>query len=208
MVCAILEGIKTQTRRTVKPQPPEHWLAPDTVAFQVSNGWALGRNDRYFPRSLGGTILHCPYGEPGYQLWGRETWAAPHDCDHLKPREIPKGTHIHYAATEERGGLLWRPSIFMPRWASRITMEITGVRLERLHEISEADCWAEGIASVDGIFDHQLPAMANRLGFMLEDPRVPYACLWESINGAGSWDERWIWAIAFSMIQPTPSLSV
>jgi hypothetical protein len=95
----------------------------------------------------------------------------------------------------------------MPRWASRIFLENIGIRLERLQQISEADCWAEGISEVDGIFDDQVLAMANRLGFMYEDARVHYACLWESINGAGSWDHRWIWAIAFSMINP-PSPTV
>ena len=120
----------------------------------------------------------------------RETWSAPHAYDHLPPRLIPQDARIHYAATEDRGGLLWRPSIHMPRWASRITLEITGVRVERLREISEADVQAEGWTRRPEVStDPQVHKEAARDWFM---------DLWESINGPGSWDANpWVWAIEF-----------
>ncbi len=121
----------------------------------------------------------------------RETWAAPHAYDHLPPRLIPQDARIHYAATEDRGGLLWRPSIHMPRAASRITLEITGVRVEKLQEISEADAMAEGATPV------LVPPDGGSA------PHVEgFRVLWESINGAGSWDANpWVWVLEFRRLE-------
>ena len=180
MVRALLAGTKTQTRRA---------LATDLF---ISSGGAVVRMASVGPATTGIQEAHCPYWRaPGDRLWVRETWAAPHNCDHLKPREIDDGWRIHYAATEERGGLLWRPSIHMPRWASRITLEVTGVRVERLQDISEADCQAEGIES------YALNGAESVTGG-LNLPAGYYRYLWESINGPGSWDANpLVWVVEF-----------
>ena len=168
MVRALLTGTKTQTRRIVKARDLE-WM-------DVHQGLREPDNAE-----------RCPYGQPGGdRLYVRETWAAPHAYDHLPPRLIPQDARIHYAATEDRGGLLWRPSIHMPRHASRITLEITSVRVERLRACNEVDAIAEGApwaacgAPQEG---------SHKAGF---------AQLWEQINGHGSWDENpWLWVIEF-----------
>lgn len=175
MVRAILDGSKTQTRR----------IAKEFDSFQDMDK-LLAR----FPNQEG-----CSYGKPGDRLWVRETWAAPHTFDDHKPREIEKGCNIHYAATENLVGLLQRPSIFMPRWASRILLEITAVRVERLNAISESDAMAEGV-----IEDYR-PAL-DPIG-LCSNYRVAYRDLWESINGPGSWDANpYVWVVEFKRVQP------
>lgn len=185
MVRAILAGTKTQTRRAIKTVGNDGGF----VLVEQDDGsyWPRRSDDGesifVTVRERGKEYVHeipmaCPYGAPGDRLWVRETWAAPHNCDHLKPSEIDDGWRIHYAATEDRGGLLWRPSIFMPRWASRITLEVTDVRVERLQAISYEDAVAEGI-------DHEYPKA-----------RAQYRDLWESINGTGSWAANpWVWVV-------------
>lgn len=183
MVRALLDGSKTQTRRVVKPQPD--WVNPDA---SVGNALTVAK----IGKRVGMANRICSYGQPGSRLWVRETWAAPHAYDHLPPRMIPQDARIHYAATEDRGGLLWRPSIHMPRWASRITLEVTGVRVERLQEISEADAMAEGVA--------ETAKHLQGLSACLEHCYA-YQDLWESINGPGSWDENpWVWVVEFKNI--------
>jgi hypothetical protein len=175
MVRALLAGTKTQTRRE---------LAPDLF---VSGGGAVVRMVSVGPATTGIQEVRCPYG--GSRLWVRETWAAPHTYDHLPPRLIPQDARIHYAATEERGGLLWRPSIHMPRWASRITLEVTGVRVERLQDISIADAMAEGVVETNANLRGLEPCM---------EWRYAYEDLWRQINGPDSWDANpWVWVIEF-----------
>lgn len=106
------------------------------------------------------SALRCPYGAPGDRLWVRETWQAIHvsidpetGCgdDVQAAPSIPKDSQngwwgVVYAATDpQANGFAWRPSFYMPRWASRITLEVTEVRVERLQDISEEDAIAEGI---------------------------------------------------------------
>ncbi len=186
MVRAILDGTKTQTRRMVS------WRGVDAglnLGFSglsphgYSQGWVLESPSRS-SREWRCKPTPCPFGQRGDRLWVRETWAAPHNCDHLKPSEIDHDWRIHYAATEDLGGLLRRPSMFMPRWASRITLEITDVRVERLHDISRGEAMAEGCP---------FPNMADG-----DDPRAWFANLWRQINGADSWaDNPWVWVLAF-----------
>ena len=172
MVRAILAGAKTQTRRALRgfypPNRPEYDSESGRLEWFNGDEVVCG--------------MRCPYGQPGDRLWVRETWAVPHRYDHLGPSNIPVlGVPTHYAATEYRGGLLWRPSIHMCRWASRITLEVTDVRVERLQDISTVDCWAEGIAASPDV-----------------DPVHEYRDLWESINGPGSWDVNpWVWVVEF-----------
>jgi len=192
MVQALIADRKTQTRRIVKPTPgrQSEWLTAEGInrvphGEMVNGGWQM-----HHPRAgteVGGVrvahdspygFIRCPYGQPGDLLWVRETWAAPHAYDHLPPRMIPQHATIHYAATEERGGLLWRPSIHMPCWASRLTLSITDVRVERLQGISGMDAKREGAP---------VPAHIPEDGADLEWARGWYRLLWEEINGAGCW---------------------
>lgn len=143
-----------------------------------------------------GASINSGHRIGGDRLYVRETWAAPHAYDHLPPRLIPKDARIHYAATEDRGGLLWRPSIHMPSWASRITLEITGVRVERVQEIDIADASAEGVTDTGSLI---LDKAGNEQG----GPIAEYAVLWESINGPGSWEQNpWVWVIEFKPVVP------
>jgi hypothetical protein len=189
MVRALLDGTKTQTRRVVKGAP-EDWapVGPEVFSPTVVDrrGDEQPGADAYGAGNADGDCwICCPYGQPGARLWVRETWAVSHAIDHLKPREVPQGVGmVYYPATENTGGLVKRPSIFMPRWASRITLEITGVRVERLQDISRGDAMAEGCP---------FPNMAKG-----DNPRQWYAELWQSINGPGSWDANpWVWVVAF-----------
>ena len=197
MVRAILDGRKTVTRRAVKPQPAgeirrgepdfNHWI--DTKYWE--------RQNQKENRGIGTRGFACPYGQPGGdRLYVRETWAAPHAYDHLPPRLIPKDARIHYAATEDRGGLLWRPSIHMPRWASRITLEVTGVRVETLQDISEADAVAEGCKPIR-------PELVQD-GLIVRPGRSAveeFRLVWEQIHGGGSWEKNpFVWVVTFRRI--------
>ena len=207
MVRALLDGSKTQTRRVMKPQ-----LVYGTVAG-LFNSW-------YLPRSEGGGTLYpngkekilstCPYGQPGDRLWVREAWRAELTWDTTKPSGIPNEAALWYEADDQqrnngRGtkfkGKL-RPSIHMPRWASRITLEITEVRVERLQDISEADARAEGIfPHVRGGWhwlkhDSSNPDDWNQFGY--KTAALAFQALWESINGPGSWATNpWVWVVEF-----------
>ena len=182
MVRAILDGRKTQTRRVIKPQPEK----------QLNYEWRPSRK-RYMAagseEALGLRLADwCPYGRPGGRLWVRETWLERPDPD----PELG-GIEIKYRATGgvdpvEFGG--WRPSIYMPRWASRITLEITGVRVELVQRIGLGDITAEGIQADLGPAAHST----------INDSYVRFIELWDSINakrGYG-WDTNpWVWVLEF-----------
>lgn len=186
MVRAILDGRKTQTRRVMKPQPEPcyrggHWWPSNTfktmlhIEEQMQNGaggWG----------GLAGDA--CPFGQVGDRLWVRETWAeagasAPDLTLYRSnyPAHVPAG----YENVPEAEDIRWRPSIHMPRWASRITLEITGVRVERLQDISEADAIAEG----------------GTKHFNIDW----FGPLWASIYGVDSWNANpWVWVIEFRRV--------
>ena len=193
MVRALLAGTKTQTRRIAKPVRHPDWgnlYSPGALVREHEPMHVIYRA--------------CPYGQPGDRLWVRETWAAPHSEDARPPRAIQcDWMLIHYAATEDRGGLLWRPSIHMPRWASRITLEITGVRVERLQNISKADAEAEGCTkNHNGYYLGGPHAVSGRK--QMATAQSAYRDLWESINGAGSWEANpWVWVVAFKRAEGT-----
>lgn len=214
MVRAILEGRKTQTRRIVKHIPalggPLGWCA---AAKAQEPGWVY---------IVGDYRRFCPYGVPGDRLWVKETWCAWDtteeniECDEVEGNVaslVERGIgrhHVTYRADPNRYANKWRPSIFMPRWASRITLEIEAVRVERLIEISEEDAVAEGVIAprcehcgytrADSRFqmDHrfcQSPEPSSAIPIYRE--------LWESINGFGAWDANpWVWVIQFRRIKP------
>lgn len=191
MVRAILAGQKTQTRRIVKPTSGPHSIrlviaTPDSLAAFVRH--------------------HCPYGQPGDRLWVKETWAAPLPCNNLKPTDIEDGTPLYFRADDPKNwerqpdrGIIgkWRPSIFMRRWMSRITLEITCVRVERLQDISEADALAEGM----DVFEDGAGFTVRPGGTWQRNPEDAFRNLWEQINSPGSWAANpWVWVIKFRRV--------
>jgi len=180
----------------VKPQPTEQ-------VYQIYNSANFAPRDPLdqdapdFAREI-----HCPYGAPGDQLWVRETWQINHiDYDRgPAPKSRPLDAELLYRADGEfrdqfeidEGGSGWRPSIFMPRWASRISLEITGVRVERVQDISDADAKAEGVP--EGAFDTGLTYVPSYVESFMN--------LWDAINAARApWDSNpWVWVVEFRRI--------
>lgn len=186
MVRAILDGCKTQTRRIVKPEP--------------ENIQSLGEGSNCFSitQKVGGIIWRpCPHGSLGDRLWVRETWKPDHS---LSGGGIPRmGITFGDAVTFKEGNPdqtgPWKPSIFLPKWACRITLEITKVRVERLQEISGEDARAEGIK----------PSIQRSMEqFNLNSPQAyiqSFFDLWDSINGKGAWDANpWVWVLEFKKL--------
>lgn len=171
MVRAILDGKKTQTRRIVKPPIDKADAAWIKAALETK-------------------FLVSPYGVPGDRLWVRETHAIARESE-----EGDRGRVLYRADPMYDGmgpgdfGFPWRPSLFMPRWASRVTLAIVSVRVERLQGISEEDCISEGISTT--LREHEA-CCALRDG---------YRQLWESINGKGSWDANpFCWVLEFKVL--------
>lgn len=204
MVRALLNGSKTQTRQVVKPRPDRYMgkrcmLQPHELAGEVNQG----------------EYSNCPHGQPGDRLWVRETWCGEidghtsqliynEDGNTYKCLYRADGQHVvlddgdGFTKTNKDGSEAspWKPSIHMPRWASRITLEITGVRVERLHAISEADAIAEGIDA--DVSSATLSSIGTR---DIAGPVAEYSILWEQINGPGSWDlNPWVWVIEFKRV--------
>jgi len=210
MIRALLAGRKTQTRRAVNPQPsvgdggcwfPEPPRKPAHRARHYAS-------EAHMVKGL--PVDFCPYGQPGDELWVRETWSPVNKAavaelvpsrtreDHeSKVAKLPKATYrADHGAAAAYGR--WHPSIHMPRWASRITLRVTSVRVERLQAISEADAMAEGAA-------HRISPGGDLAGaFDTCDTPINYRAhfrdLWESINGAGSWAANpWVWCVGFEV---------
>ena len=202
MVRAIRDDSKKQTRRIVKPQPAPNaphdggtnWIYDPTRGLHVP----VGSVGHLSTSAKGG--IRCPYGQPGDRLWVRETWDW-RDWSWNKDCRV----RIAYAADGEQADKTspvgwrptiynyerWRPSIHMPRWASRITLEVLGVRVERLQDISEEDARAEGVALEDGQW-------TDEDGTLRSDYRTAFRRLWISINGQDSWDANpWVWVVEF-----------
>ncbi|KVX62437.1 hypothetical protein [Burkholderia stagnalis] len=209
MVRAILEGRKTQTRRVMKPQPVAqngwvdgaYWERRPARGIEPADQWCI-RDARQF----------CPHGTPGDRLWVRET----HDVNRLGSETFPDGRTRLYAgiayqaddgrheadisdsqcrAIEAKKWRGWTPSIHMPRWASRITLEITGVRVERLQSIRWDDAIAEGIPD---------PRRAARRVDPVEGCVAQFRALWDGLNAARGygWDQNpWAWVIEFRRIE-------
>jgi hypothetical protein len=183
MVRATHEDRKTQTRRVMKPQPWDDSVYGPT--WRKGNGWP---NVDMVPATQHLAAQFCPYGVPGDRLWVREAWVVSGQFDELPPRGLSSSSRAFYLADGEtpvwfnRGR--YRHARFMPRWASRITLEITGVRVERLQDISEDDIQSEGIT--------------NGVYLTEQKRRAEWQQLWESINGAESWVANpWVWVVEF-----------
>jgi len=196
MVRAILDGRKSQTRRVIVPTmaprvAPRH-LEPCSInGKQVLHVWAGSHAD--YPSEK---WFICPYGAPGDRLWVRETWAyvgpgsgsdRPEYVEQTKNPENHTLGNVWYKANEMHAFhascspyFRWSPSIHMPRWASRLTMEVTGVRVERVQSISEGDAKVEGVKSA-----------------------AEFCALWDEINGKRGygWDANpWVWVVEFKRV--------
>lgn len=194
MVRAILDGSKTQTRRKVKlPNHPRS----EFEAFDLVHGVATFTDANPFPAHV-----RCPYGAEGDRLWVRETFY----CDHWNYPDAPRDEMVElleYRADHDcrsweagcpcaadDGHSMWRSPIHMPRWASRIDLEVTEVRVERLRALTEDDARAEGLT----YGDDPMEATTGREAFIM---------LWTAINGAGSWAANpWVWVVSFRRVRP------
>ena len=220
MVRAILDGRKTQTRRIMKAQPSEdftpmnmaletdykaRWYTPGVVD---KDGYLQPASKKVFGVSNENEGYSCPFGAVGDRIWVRETFQGPlfdYDlmdsyCKDATPFEKPefcvyKADGVpapeFYDADDELH-CCWRPSIHMPRWASRILLEITDVRVERLNSISDADAKAEGCCYGRG---GGIPDFAV-------NPADHFPTLWASIYGEESWKANpWVWVIEFKRVE-------
>lgn len=178
MVRALLADMKTMTRRIAKPvKHPDlgNVYSPGALVLEQEPQHVIDRA--------------CPYGQPGDRLWVRETWA--YGIHAMAAKSDKDGPFVYAADGTEQGRLgdRWRPSIHMPRHASRITLQITSVRVERLQDISEADAIAEGVRN-------SLHLPGGRFA------RENFAHLWWTINGDGSWESNpWVWVIEFKRVE-------
>lgn len=208
MVRAILDGHKTVTRRAVKAPIPGSTVRVRAYRNRLGNqvfGPVIGVSEKLGEiTELSG--IKCPYGQPGEHLWVRETWY----CNHF---DVQKGPYLQpadmvdldqarvdgdlvYAADGltpyEQEQPVWKPSIHTPRWVSRILLEITDVRVERLHAITDGQCMAEGAQSGHG-------AIPGYIGNATVQEHFRY--IWESTGG----DYRsnpWVWVVEFKRIKP------
>ena len=173
MVRAILDGRKTQTRRPANP----------------STANLLDLQEQYPHKKYN---ISCPFGAVGDRIWVREAWAeAGAGAPDLKlyRANYPEHVPTHYENVPPVDEIRWTPSIHMPRWASRLTLEITGVRVERLRDLSEDDAKSEGITPPSG---GVLPGWEYRINFR---------DLWMSIYGADNWEANpWVWVIEFKVV--------
>lgn len=200
MIRAILAGGKTMTRRVVKPQPDFGMFQcdPPNDDWWMTHGPLYGRE----PEAVDGEKdVRCPYGKPGDRLWVRETWAANAFLNNRRPSEL-QGETIYYRATYDNDShFVWRPSIHMPRWASRLTLEITDIRVERIQDISHEDALAEGCTGYNWVASS--PYISGPHTDDGELPVEEYERLWESLHGSGSWAKNeWVWVISFKRIDP------
>lgn len=193
MVRALLDGTKTQTRRVMKAPPDEAEHGGVTCGTHhptiIRRGGEEPGPETFGAYSNDGRwAVRCPYGAPGDRLWVRETWARDDEDGALMYRaDLGRAA---CADAWEQGRIegvpryRWRPSIHMPRWASRLSLEVTSVRAERLHHISRGDAMAEGCP------------FAN-----MQDGESPvrwYEDLWRAINGPDSWAANpWVWVVEF-----------
>lgn len=206
MVRAILDGRKTQTRRIIKFKRLSRIRRGRLFYSTTYNSWAIEGGDASLE------LVECPHGRVGDRIWVREAWqyspqrycscpqpSEPSPCDAWADGTgcYSNRSGVVYRASGDSAPA-WRPSIFMPRWASRITLEVTDVRVERLHDISEADATAEGVERpVERyVVPGSMPVQYTEL-----EHRDYFQNLWDSINGKRpgcSWgDNPWVWALTF-----------
>ncbi len=182
MVRAILDGRKIQTRRVIKK---DFMINPEEkYPYYIRGKYALWNSFKTLDELV---VKFCPHGKPGDFLWVRETWATHPFDNKIKPSLLPRDTTVYYRAdylSTDKKHFNWRPSIFMPRWVSRITLEITDIKVKRLKSISLQDIQAEGVTNGGNMFEE-------------------FHKLWDSINAKRgySWEsDPWVWIIEFIRI--------
>lgn len=231
MVRPVLADTKTKTRRVMRSQPYANGhtfdghdirchidaLPPSAMLMDVKRG----KQGYTASDAEGDLLLECPQGVPGDHLWVREAWRTDASDDAIPPREVRPGSPLWFEADGPDSGPKFpfikgrrRPGMFMPRWASRITLEVVSVDFERLQSISEEDCYAEGVPHDRGdwpIFPHesklsfQTDAHGNDVPATIGHKAIDvYRWIWTSINGATgptSWDANpWVWIIEFKRL--------
>lgn len=200
MVRAILDGKKTQTRRVMKVQPGCKGVLETSPAGELIYHWPHNEEKIYFCK--------FPYD---HRLWVRETFAIEQDCcvvwkadrcaQYFGTGAVPNGDKFYLPSGYKP--LRWKPSIFMPRWASRIDLDVVRVRVERLQDITREDAKAEGVSNVwvnpPVNEDHYRRVMLN--------PYVAnYSVLWDEINGdrGFGWDVNpWVWVLEYKPVEVT-----
>jgi hypothetical protein len=200
---AIRERRKTETRRLVKMPK---WAEPGTV--EEDNDCKGGLMAIYGKTGCFSAIK--PRYQVGDRLWVKEAWAADRCYDHLRPSEIPVGVPIRYLLENPsahlfnryKGNPSWykkRSPLHMPKWAARTWLEVTGVRAERLQEITEEGAIAEGVPTWD--FDPQQPMTTGELG--ADSPyRGGFAVVWDDINEKHTWKSNpWVWVYQFKLLE-------
>lgn len=197
MVSAIIAGYKTQTRRVIDLAMANRFDEPRGDA-DVAAGYPYIETDNGF---VSATKL-CPYGQSGDRLWVRETWGftaswpTGFQNDHIKNGRYWIKDRMAYRADSPAGHWCWRPSIFMPRWANRLTLAVTEVRVERLQDISESDAMSEGVA-----------AWHTPTGAVY---KPEFKMLWDKINakrGFGWNVNPWVWVVSFQPVLPNSTFS-
>lgn len=221
MVRAILDGRKTMTRRVVNKLNGHSHISrfseSDTLGYDFC---FRDKEMRLHDITKGRALDLCPYGKTGNKLWVRETFAH----SNMPDGPLDKDCSIFYRADyfDDPHGLdgekspegkyrNWKPSMFLPRWASRIDLEITNVKIERLQNISEEDAKKEGAdALICDNLDQQSFIFCKNLGMPITDKGTPhrngFALLWDNINAkkGNGWDANpWVWAIKFRLIENT-----
>lgn len=203
MVRALLAGTKTQTRRIA---------GVPSIDEEPGFGWHIhnrhGGVMNVDAHNVGKVAAEMLPTQVGDRLWVREAWQADTNVSHLPPRDIPAGSAIWYPADDSsrneaefpvRAVSKTRPGMFMPRWASRLTLTVTAVRVERLQDISEADAIAEGVERSAPDFDPSLWRDYQR-GGDCDSAVISYETLWDAINGRGAWEANpWVAAYTFTV---------
>ncbi|CAH6170695.1 hypothetical protein AI3055V1_3829 [Klebsiella pneumoniae] len=190
MVRAILDGRKTQTRRPVKFPVLDKNLGCELAGNELAGELSAGN------------YLNSAFGKPGDRIWVRETWAdAGASAPDLKLYRANYPEHVPsiYENVPPAKEIRWTPSIHMPRTASRILLEITDVRVERLNSIHDVDAMREGIQNLTTCShaDFGIPGVVNA-----QHPVRAFQLLWESIYGADSWRANpWVWVIEFKRVE-------
>lgn len=193
MVRALLDGRKTQTRRILKPQP--ELLPNGTWHVFNSGGGTVGVETADMPAVAPDYVRY----EVGDRLWVRETWAPVDAIKHNDPGTQALADNGFYRADQSVHDdeiTTWKPSIFMPRWASRLTLIVIDVRVQRLQDCNDSDAIAEGVTGSPGI-DIDIDGF-----WWPNQPKKRYRELWDRINGAGAWEANpWVVAIIFEVLK-------
>lgn len=221
MVRQIIAGRKSQTRRVMNPQPElrRHWSAPGRhgLRFFAGQKHEITIACDYMDRLDSGVVSRCPYGVPGDALWARETWALWDGGEHARHDSL--GVTFRADCLNARGeedsdskrarldfGVKWRPSIFLPRKLSRLTLRVTDVRIECVQSISEEDAKAEGTeCRSDLAWDDAVGSGDPYATAVAHGHRDAFRALWDSINGKRpgcSWEANpWVWAVTFKVMR-------